>query len=446
MADRIQDKLIIFTRYPEPGKAKTRFIPALGEEGAEDLHRSLTKHTLKTARDFESNAQAFTEICFEGGTIQLMQEWIGRDVFCYPQSNGNLGDRMYQAFRDAFDNGAERVVIIGIDCPELTQKHLAEAFDTLDANDIVLGPAFDGGYYLIGLSNKISTDSYSALFKGITWGQSDVLDKTIKIADRLHFSCAKIQQLHDIDTPDDLFVLERFDIFRDAVSSGEKISVIIPVLNEPERIETTLSQLGNSTNIEIIVVDGGSPDDAVKSMVAKKATVISSPPGRARQLNAGAEAATGGIVLFLHADTQLPDRFESIVRKTLCASDVACGAFSLGIRSQSGFLRLIERTANWRSRVLQMPYGDQALFMRTETFRNVGGFPDQQFMEDFEFVRRVRKKGKVALVPERVTTSSRRWEARGYLRTTLLNQAIILSYFCGVSPARLHRWYYGKRM
>ena len=163
-------------------------------------------------------------------------------------------------------------------------------------------------------------------------------------------------------------------------------------------------------------------------------------------MNAGAEAATGGILLFLHADTRLPDRFDSIIRKTLRAPDVACGAFSLGIESQSGFLRFIERTANWRSRVLQMPYGDQALFMRTEVFHGVGGFPDQPLMEDFEFVRRVRKKGKVALVPERVTTSSRRWEARGYLRATLLNQAIILCYYCGVSPSRLHRWYYGKRL
>ncbi len=119
------------------------------------------------------------------------------------------------------------------------------------------------------------------------------------------------------------------------------------------------------------------------------------------------------------------------------------GAFKLSIDSPSRGIRLIESLANWRSRKLHMPYGDQAIFLRKELFHKIGGFPEIPIMEDYELIRRIRRMGKIAIIPEAVITSARRWEKLGILKTTFINQMIIVAYRLGVSPIKLHRWYYG---
>ncbi len=162
-------------------------------------------------------------------------------------------------------------------------------------------------------------------------------------------------------------------------------------------------------------------------------------------MNAGAEAAKGEFLVFLHADTRLPEGFDHHVRRILTESGVAAGAFQLQIDAPSARLRLIERAANWRSRYLQMPYGDQAIFLRAELFHEMGGFPDLPIMEDFQLIRRLQGEGRIVIAPAAVSTSARRWKQLGALRTTLINQLMILGFYLGFEPSRLARWYRRKK-
>ena len=230
-----------------------------------------------------------------------------------------------------------------------------------------------------------------------------------------------------------------------ATGSPPDISVIIPVLNDAEALDLALGSTQDYTGVECIVVDGGSSDESAEVAQSRGVKVLHSPPGRARQMNAGAEVAEGRFLLFLHADTRLPEGFDGHVRRILTGSGVAAGAFQLQIDAPSARLRLIEKAANWRSRYLQMPYGDQAIFLRKELFREMGGFPDLPIMEDFQLIRRLQGEGRIVITPVAVVTSARRWKKLGALRTTLFNQMMILGFYLGFEPARLARWYRRKK-
>jgi rSAM/selenodomain-associated transferase 2 len=157
-------------------------------------------------------------------------------------------------------------------------------------------------------------------------------------------------------------------------------------------------------------------------------------------MNAGADAATGEMFIFLHADTRLPLRFDRRVREALSLPTVAGGAFALRLDQKGGRFRLIESMANLRSRWGQMPYGDQAIFITRKIFYETGGFREQPIMEDVELVRRLRKKGKITILPAPVVSSARRWLSRGAFKTTVIHQLLLAAYLLGVSPARLARW------
>ncbi|NJR50805.1 MAG: glycosyltransferase family 2 protein [Leptolyngbyaceae cyanobacterium CSU_1_3] len=224
----------------------------------------------------------------------------------------------------------------------------------------------------------------------------------------------------------------------------EKLTIVIPTFNEASRIENTLAISQMAANAEIIVVDGGSHDHTVQIAQAAGVKVLRSRPGRAHQMNRGASAAIGDILLFLHADTQLPQGFDSMIRAALSQPMTIAGAFSLKIDASLWSLRLVEWGVNLRSRLLQMPYGDQAIFLRADTFRAIGGFPDLPIMEDFELIRQLKQRGQIAILPASVVTSSRRWQKLGVLQTTLINQSIILAYLCGISPSQIAHWYRTK--
>ncbi len=230
-----------------------------------------------------------------------------------------------------------------------------------------------------------------------------------------------------------------------ATSSPTDISIIIPVLNDAEALDSALSSTQDCTGVERIVVDGGSSDESAKVAQARGVKCLLSPPGRARQMNSGAEVAEGTFLVFLHADTHLPEGFDHHVRQILTQSGVAAGAFELQIDAPSARWRLIEKAANWRSRYLQMPYGDQAIFLRAELFREVGGFTDLPIMEDFELIRRLQGRGRIVIAPAAALTSARRWKKLGALRTTLINQLMVLGFYLGFEPSRLARWYDAKK-
>jgi rSAM/selenodomain-associated transferase 2 len=226
------------------------------------------------------------------------------------------------------------------------------------------------------------------------------------------------------------------------------LAVIIPALNEARLLPGVIAGVtaaAQGADIEIIVADGGSDDGTAEAARGAGARVVAAARGRARQLNAGAAAASAGILLFLHADTRLPDGFPKLVREALSVPGVVAGAFRLEFAAAARGIRAVQHLANFRSRFLQMPYGDQALFLPAARFRALGGFPDMPLMEDFELVRRLRRQGRVVTLAASVRTSARRLERLGPLRATLINQAIIAAYFAGVSPARLAAWYRGMR-
>ncbi|MBI4595563.1 MAG: TIGR04282 family arsenosugar biosynthesis glycosyltransferase [Candidatus Tectomicrobia bacterium] len=196
-------KLIIFTRFPEPGRVKTRLIPILGERGAAELQRSMTRYTLDRVKEWESTNPHSIEVWFDGGDQEKMWHYFGQGFIYRRQPNGDLGDRMHQACKESLESGYSRVVIIGTDCPSLTTGILQSAFDALIQNDLVLGPANDGGYYLIGL-RKAS----QRIFEGIPWGTHEVSERTIEIARSLKLSVALLDPLNDIDRPEDLKLID----------------------------------------------------------------------------------------------------------------------------------------------------------------------------------------------------------------------------------------------
>lgn len=225
-----------------------------------------------------------------------------------------------------------------------------------------------------------------------------------------------------------------------------KISIIIPTLNEGKNIKTTLASIQGSTNVEVIVVDGGSKDNTVEIAQSSGVKVITGYQNRACQMNGGAKNAMGDILLFLHADTLLPADFDTMIRTALQQPQIVAGAFSLRINAPQAGLRLVEWGVKLRSKYLQMPYGDQGIFLTVDKFKDVGGFPELPIMEDFELIRYLKKIGKITFVPVAVITSPRRWLKKGVLQTTLINQLVIIAYFLGVSPQRLRSWYRGEKL
>jgi rSAM/selenodomain-associated transferase 2/rSAM/selenodomain-associated transferase 1 len=441
MPEVSRDRLIIFTRYPEAGTTKTRMIPELGAEGAAELQRQMTEHIISRANELCGLHPLPVEVRYEGGSEKLMTEWLGPGFSYCHQGRGDIGLRMGWALQEAFGQGCETVVIIGSDIPDITTNIIQKAFEALKRSDLVLGPAGDGGYYLIGVHWKTFKHWNPQLFSDISWGTESVLPQTLSIAQKLGLNYNLLDTLRDVDRPEDLSVWYHALDLTPPSTASKLISVIIPTLNEAKTIKPTISNLKKCRQTEIIVVDGGSQDETVEIASSMGARVLTSAPSKARQMNAGAAEATGNVLLFLHADTRLPENFEKCVLAALSRDEICAGSFSLGIDSDAGGLRFIERVANWRSRFFQMPYGDQALFVSRNLFHEIGGYPDYPIMEDFELVRRLKRKGKIAILPESVQTSPRRWLHYGIFKTWLLNQMIIAAYYLGISPRRLSQWY-----
>ena len=217
--------------------------------------------------------------------------------------------------------------------------------------------------------------------------------------------------------------------------------MLIPTYNEALTIGETLRRCVDVPGAETIVVDGGSEDETEKLAADLGAQVYSSPRGRALQMNQAASKAIGEILLFLHADTHLPRKFEEEVESALSCPEVAGGAFRLRIRGDSRSLRLIELGVQIRSRHLGFPYGDQAIFLRARTFQELEGFKEMPIMEDLDLILRLRRMGKIVILRAAVETSPRRWSQLGVLKTTLINQVALAAYLSGISPDRIARFY-----
>ena len=216
---------------------------------------------------------------------------------------------------------------------------------------------------------------------------------------------------------------------------AQRLSVVIPALNEAGGIRAALEALAplRARGHEVIVADGGSSDDTVRIASGLSERVVHAPRGRALQMNAGARAATGDFLVFLHADTRLPADADEIILKT-----PLWGRFDVEIEGRHPLLKVVACAMNLRSRLTGIATGDQAIFVRREAF---AGFPEIALMEDVAFSRAMKRRGRPACLRSRVVTSGRRWESRGVLRTILLMWRLRLAYFLGADPEELSRIY-----
>ncbi len=222
-------------------------------------------------------------------------------------------------------------------------------------------------------------------------------------------------------------------------------SVIIPTLDEQHNIESCICSVSAQGVQEIIVADGGSEDDTARLAKAHGATLIPSERGRAKQMNAGASAATGDVLLFLHADCTLADGAIEEMRQQMIAPTTLAGYFRQRIDNRHPFYRLVEVGSNLRARWLRRPYGDQAMFFRSNFFYEIGGFPDVPIMEDLLIARNARARTRLKQMKHSATSSARRWERDGIWSQTLLNWEIAVSELCGIPLPDLASRYKGSR-
>jgi len=222
----------------------------------------------------------------------------------------------------------------------------------------------------------------------------------------------------------------------------------VPVLNEADQINPLIEHIhsqGFRRLYEVIVVDGDPQGGTVRIIQDKDVTAITTEKGRGRQMNAGAAVARGEILIFLHADTKLPDGALEKISRTLEDQNYVGGAFDFRIDSDRLFLKYIAARASLRSRWNRIPYGDQAIFIRKKYFDQIGGYKEIPLMEDVDLMRRIKKDGKqIVILADKVITSARRWESEGALYTTLRNQILVRLFYLGVSPHRLAKYYWRR--
>ena len=415
---------MVFGRYPTPGAAKKRLIGRLGAIGAADLQREMTLACAAEATEACDEACGLG-IVYTGGSEMQMRRWLGADADYTHQTSGDLGQRLRAAFAGAFERGVSRAVLVGTDCTELTAGDIRNALEALKTHDLVLGPSADGGYWLIAMRRMIE------LFAGVAWGGPDVLSETLSIAKLAGASTALLDIHHDIDTPDDLEYLDaRF------APNKPYLSVIIPALNETGRIAEAIAS-ASVDGVEVIVADGASTDNSAQTARRCGAKVVTAPPGRARQMNAGAASATGKVLCFLHADTVLPGGFERAIFETMSNPNTIAGAF----RYQNDLASTIfQRIVHIRSSSFSLPYGDQAIFIRKTDFDAAGGFPDIPLAEDLFFVRSLKRLGRIVTLGLPARTSPRRRLSEGLWKNTMINLVILTTCYLGASPKTIARF------
>ncbi len=426
---RPKERIVVLCRYPAPGRVKIRLARDLGGIRAAEVHRVLAEDTLSRARSAALERRAGLVVSYTGGGSRAVRRWLGPGPRYAPQRPGGLGDRMAGAFEEAFASGARRVVLVGTDIPGLKAARFHRAFEALDRADAVLGPSLDGGYWLVGLGRPAD------LFSGIPWGTDVVLQRTLARARALDLRVHQLEPLRDVDRLEDLRAEGLAAPFE-----GPYVTVIIPALNEARDVVRAVASARGASS-EVLVVDGGSDDDTPKRAARAGARVLQAPRGRARQQNRGAAEARGRVLLFLHADSVLPGGYARAVFRTLLHRSTAAGAFRFRTDGRGPMMAAVACLTQLRSRLFQLPYGDQGLFLRRETFDEAGGFPEVPIAEDLLLVRRLSRLGRIRTVPEAVTTSARRWRRLGVLRTTLINQRIVAGLLLGRPPEALASLY-----
>jgi rSAM/selenodomain-associated transferase 1 len=419
--DMADNRLLIFAKPPLPGKVKSRLIPALGAEGAASIHREMAEYTLGWAAAFRNKKNWTVEAWFSGGRKAAV-EWLREGWDLWEQRGVDIGARIFNAFFDVFRAGCRKAVMVGTDCPELTAAHVRRAITALNDHDVVLGPTREGGYCLVGLK-----EPRPELFFGIPWGTKQVLETTLLKAREEGLSVRRMEPLRDVEYPQDLAVWNR-------VKNGN-LSIIIPTLNEGEALLPTLDRIEKDARTEVIVSDGGSGDhtmDTARSWGAR--IVVSSSPDRGAQMNKGAQAAGGSILLFLRPGTQLPENYASLIRDAQKDPEISIGAFPVRLEKKSLSLSSEDKAVTGYSRKRYPAWGEQVLFMRNSLFRELGGFREIPNLEDLDLTRCALKWGDLALLSSPVFASLSRQANPEKLNDRMRKRLAVMGYKLGLSP------------
>lgn len=430
--------LMVFLRHPEPGRVKSRLSAAIGRQPAADLYARLVRRTLGIAADF-GRARGDLEILLFYDPPEreqaVRQSYPGPWQFV-AQAGHDLGARMAYAFRHAHAPGGRHTVLIGTDIVDLQLSDLDQAFQALDTRPAVLGPAADGGYYLIGLNRPCD-----AIFQTQAWGSGSVCAATRAQLVQMGFTVTMLKRRSDVDRGEDLSHPEVRDLLR------RRVSVVIPTLQPPEDLQPLLTSLEAQLwpEDEILVVTGEDHPQSGPTAMSSRVRLLGSAQGRGLQLNRGARAANGDLLWFLHSDCLPPVNFGYHIRKLGNVSRMALGCFRLTFQPTCAPLQAIARWADLRTRHFGLPYGDQGLFCRRESFETVGGFRKAFLMEDVDFVRSLRRLGKLLVVPESILTSPERYLQGGIIKNSLRNHLLLLLYRLGVDDRTLYNFYYRGR-
>jgi uncharacterized protein len=445
--------ICVFAKPPVPGRVKTRLAPLLGSGGAAELAKALLQDTWDSvsALPWAKRVLASTE----GG----LQDFLRGPVEIWLQGQGDLGARLENISRRALSDHPS-VISIGADSPGLPVKYLDQAREALNRADAVVGPSEDGGFYLLGL-RKCPT----GLLSGIPWSAPTTCLETIAKLQAAGLTVYILDDWFDVDTSQDLerlstlittkqieapktkHFLETY-AWRWADVQPIRCSVIIPTLNEREFLPQTLRALAEHQWIhEVIVADGGSTDGTREWLAAQNfAHVVDAPAGKGNQINRGAQAASGDVLLILHADCQLPLDSGERIASALQSQTVAGGCFQVRFNaSRPRSLKLVAAGINFRCRVAKAATGDQGIFVRRRIFELVCGCPNWPLFEDVDLVRRIKKVGKFAVLRSRLLVSPRRHLARGVFRTVVLIYGLRLAFWLGVSPFTLKKWFDDSR-
>jgi rSAM/selenodomain-associated transferase 2 len=415
-------------KAPVSGRVKTRLEPAFTPSECADLQDALIRRTVRWAREVAPGAafvacdqpDALPADVTNDGVVEV------------------IAQRLAAATAEVWDRhgaGGGPLLVVGVDT-RLTRAHAEAAMGELAAGrDVVFGPALDGGYYLVALARPAPE-----LFDipPTEWGGPDVLDHSLAAAREAGLDTGLLGPERDLDTPADAqHLLDDPEL--GALLRRNLVSVVVPTLGEAAALPGLLDHLATlQGRFEVIVADGGSrdgtPEAAARHPLAPR--VLHVAGGRARQMNAGAAEARGGLLVFLHADTRLP----ATAYRSLTASTADGGNFAIRFDGGDAFSRVLGAWYRVQRR-LGVYYGDSAIWLRREAFVALGGFRALPIMDDYDLARRLERGFRTACLPGPAITSARRWRALGVPRTVLSWVVIRWLFLAGVSPDRLARLY-----
>ena len=480
--------LLIFLRYPEPGQVKSRLSAAVGPDEAARTYEKLARRSLGVVADFKRQhptVEVFVFYTPAERQLQIQEAFPGPWRFACQQGE-DLGERMEHAIRHVMNQDFSEVLLTGTDLADLEPADLEEAFRAVESGYAALGPAHDGGFYLIGLDRLCPM-----AFQSERWGTSDVFKRTAHLLTRSGFQVRRLKERKDVDRLEDLADLRGRAWFNGA------LSIIIPTVKPLVRLDSLLRHLRRQIwpGDEILIITAATDEDLpTHTKPIRQHDIKGSPPstrharegghpgffsgfppkargndvpgswslysaelcleitpqihcgvaprGRGLQLNRGVELAGGNLLFFLHDDCFPPPNFAYLIRKHCARPELSLGCFSLVFSPSQPLLDGIAKWANLRTTVFRLPYGDQGLFCRRETYAEAGGFKKLYLMEDVDFVRNCQRLGRLSVLPDSIATSPERYLRRGILRASLQNHLTMLLYRLGVSDRRLYAFYY----